>query len=47
MVSNALDKRKAISGVIAPRSLMILDNVFLETPRETAISLMVMDKGER
>jgi len=47
VVSNARDKRRAISGVIAPRSFIISDNVFLETPRISAISLIIMDKGKR
>jgi hypothetical protein len=36
-----------MSGVIDPLSFMILDNVFLETPRVAAISFIVMDKGKR
>jgi hypothetical protein len=32
---------------MAPLSFMILDKVFLETPRFAAISLIVMDRGNR
>ena len=39
----ARDKRKAISGVIDPRSFTIFDNVFLDTPRTFAKSVIVMD----
>ena len=47
MLSKARDKRKAISGVIEPLSLMILDKVFLDTPRLDAISFIVMDNGAK
>jgi len=44
-VLKARDKRSAMSGVIAPLPLMILDNVFRETPRSEANPFIVMDKG--
>ena len=37
-VSNARESRKAISGVIEPLSFIILERVFLEMPRISAIS---------
>ena len=47
VVSKARDKRKAISGVTDPLSFMILESVFLETPRVSAIYLIEMDRGKR
>ena len=51
MVSKARDNRRAISGVIAPLSFMILDNVFLETsilasPHKRKIILDSIEKVE-
>ena len=45
MVLNAFDNRRAMSGVIEPRSLTIFDNVFLDIPNVSASSEMVSDKG--
>jgi len=36
-----------MSGVIEPRSLTIFDNVFLDTSRAFAKSVIVMDNGSR
>ena len=44
-VSNARDRRSAMPGVIAPLSLMIFDNVFLETPRIKANFVIVIESG--
>src|SRR3989337_3284183 len=44
VVSKARESLKAISGVIAPRSLTTLETVFLETPRILAKSVMEMDR---
>jgi hypothetical protein len=41
VVLKARDKRSAISGITAPLPLRIFDNVFLETPRTDANSLIV------
>jgi len=34
-----------MSGVMEPLSLIIFDNVFLDTPRIADISFIVMDNG--
>jgi hypothetical protein len=47
VVLKALDNRKAISGVTAPFSLIILDMVFLDTPNFKAISVTETANGLR
>ena len=45
VVSKARERRNAISVVMAPLLLIIFDNVFLETPRIDANSVMVIVNG--
>ena len=47
VVSKARANRSAMSGVIAPFSLMIFDTVFLDTPRVVDNSVIVIDSGFR
>jgi hypothetical protein len=42
VVSKARDRRKAISGVTEPLSLVIFESVFLETPSIVDISVIVI-----
>jgi len=42
---NAFDRRNAMSGVMVPRSFIILDSVFLDTLSSTAYSDTVRDNG--
>lgn len=46
-VLKARDRRRAMSGVMEPRSLMILDRVFLDMPSTALNSVTVIDKGFR
>ena len=47
VVSKALDNLNAMSGVIEPFSLTIFDSVFRDTPKFSAISLILIDNGKR
>ena len=44
-MSKARDNLRAMSGVIEPLSLIIFDNVFLDTPIVVANSVIVRDNG--
>ena len=47
VVSKALDNLRAMSGITEPLVLIILDNVFLDTPMVDDNSVIVRDNGFR
>jgi len=47
VVLKARESLKAMSGVVAPRSFMILEMVFRETPRILGSSVREMDRESK